>query len=162
MQSALTGYLVLSTLHTNDAGSSITRLLDMGVEDYLLTSTLSGILAQRLVRTLCNACKRIYTPLPELMAEVSLKSADGKPATLCKATGCGACAGTGYLGRTVIREFLVMSEPIRRLVLSRADSVAIQQAAIAEGMTTMKADGIAKAMTKLTTLEEVLRVTQES
>ena len=167
VQSALTGHLVFSTLHTNDAGGSITRLLDMGVEDYLLTSTVNGILAQRLVRTLCRHCRQPYTPPPELVAQLGLtkaewkKSGDGRELALFRAVGCEQCAGSGYHGRAVIAELLLLSEPLRRLILSRADGGAIQRAAIAEGMETMQRNGILKAAQGLTTIEEVTRVTQE-
>lgn len=162
VQSALTGHLVLSTLHTNDAGSSITRLLDMGVEDYLLTSTLNGILAQRLVRKLCTHCREAFTPPPELIEELQLqKYSDSSQLLLYKAIGCKQCAHTGYHGRTIIKELLVLSEPIRRLILSHADGMDIQQTAIQAGMLTMKNDGIKKALQGITTIEEVTRVTQE-
>ena len=184
VQSALTGHLVLSTLHTNDAGSSITRLLDMGVEDYLLTSTLNGILAQRLVRTLCAACRVAYRPPQTLLDELQrwliprehfdarhdLLSAlhnDSSPdmespdkIVLYKAIGCEACAQTGYLGRTVISELLVLSESIRELILSGADGNRIQDAAINAGMDSIKIDGLRKALQGVTTIEEVSRVTQ--
>ncbi len=162
VQSALTGHLVFSTLHTNDAGSSVTRLLDMGVEDYLLTSTLNGILSQRLVRTLCTPCRKSYIPLPELVEELGLRRfSTAEELILYKATGCAQCAHTGYMGRTVIMEMLCMSEAIRRLVLSHADGTKLQQTAIEAGMETMKNDGLRKALQGITTLEEVLRVTQE-
>jgi general secretion pathway protein E len=162
VQSALTGHLVLSTLHTNDAGSSITRLLDMGVEDYLLTSTINGIVAQRLVRTLCMACREAFEPLPELIAEWGLDRLAGSgPVRLYRAVGCDACAGTGYRGRTVIMEFLEMRDPIRRLVLAHEDGTAIERAAMEGGMRSMQADGVRKALAGRTTLEEVIRTTQE-
>ena len=184
VQSALTGHLVFSTLHTNDAGSSITRLLDMGVEDYLLTSTLNGILAQRLVRTLCAACrvayrpaqalsdelqqwlipKECYEPEHDLLAVLHNESAAGQDGAgdlaLFKAVGCEQCAQTGYFGRTVISELLVLSEMTRELILSRADGNQIQDAAINAGMDSMKIDGLRKALRGLTTIEEVTRVTQ--
>lgn len=162
VQSALTGHLVFSTLHTNDAGSSITRLLDMGVEDYLLTSTLNGILSQRLVRTLCRQCCEAYAPLPELIDELGLdRLSDDKTVTLYKATGCEACKDTGYVGRSVITELLTLSEPIRRLILSRTDGTTIQNTAIDSGMDTMQIDGIKKALQGITTIEDVMRVTQQ-
>lgn len=162
VQSALTGHLVFSTLHTNDAGSSITRLLDMGVEDYLLTSTLNSILSQRLVRTLCTHCREAYTPLPELIEELNLNCyTDSDELTLHQATGCDQCKGNGYIGRCVVTELLTLSEPIRRLILSRADGTSIQQNAIESGMDTMQVDGIRKALTGITTIEEVMRVTQQ-
>ena len=161
VQSALTGHLVFSTLHTNDAGSSITRLLDMGVEDYLLTSTLNSILSQRLVRTLCTHCRRAYTPVPELIDELGLERYAGREGLqLHEAVGCDQCMNTGYIGRSVIAEFLILSESIRRLILARADGTEIQRTAIAAGMDTMQTDGIKKAVRGITSVEEVMRVTQ--
>lgn len=162
VQSALTGHLVFSTLHTNDAGSSITRLLDMGVEDYLLTSTLNGILSQRLVRTLCNECKKQYTPLPELVKELKLNLySSSLDISLYEASSCKACLDNGYIGRSVITELLIISEAIRRLILSHADGTALQKEAINEGMDAMQIDGIKKALKGITTLEDVIRVTRE-
>ncbi|SEG05156.1 type II secretion system ATPase GspE [Marinobacterium lutimaris] len=162
IQSALTGHLVLSTLHTNDAASSITRMLEMGVEDYLLTSTLNAVLAQRLVRVLCPHCREPYTPLPELVRETGLERfAEGKPLQLWRAHGCDACQGSGFFGRLVIHELLLMNDEIRRLALDHADSGRIHAAARASGMRTMYEDGCAKALQGLTNLEEVIRVTQE-
>ena len=162
VQSALTGHLVLSTLHTNDSAGSITRLLDMGVDDYLLTSTISGILAQRLVRLLCVNCRRPYPALPELVEEMRLRRfSEGRDITLYKAIGCEQCGGTGYRGRAAIMEFLVMSDPLRRMVLKHADATELQAEAQKEGMDTMYEDGLRKAVAGLTTLEEVLRVTTQ-
>jgi general secretion pathway protein E len=162
VQSALTGHLVFSTLHTNDAGSSITRLLDMGVEDYLLTSTLNSILSQRLVRILCPHCRRAYTPVPELIDELRLEQyVSTADLQLYKAVGCEKCMNTGYAGRSAITEFLVLSDTIRHLILSRADGAEIQRTAIEAGMDTMQVDGIRKAIQGVTTIEEVMRVTQE-
>ena len=162
VQSALTGHLVLSTLHTNDAAGSITRLLDMGVEDYLLTSTINGILAQRLVRLLCTQCRQPYPALPELADELRLhRFSDTRDITLYKSVGCEQCGGTGYRGRAAIMEFLVMSDPLRRMVLKHADDGELQAAAQKEGMDTMYEDGLRKAVAGLTTIEEVLRVTSQ-
>lgn len=162
VQSALTGHLVLSTLHTNDAAGSITRLLDMGVEDYLLTSTINGILAQRLVRLLCTQCRQPYPALPELADELRLhRFSDGRDITLYKPVGCEQCGGTGYRGRAAIMEFLVMSDSLRRMVLKHADAGELQAAAQKEGMDTMYEDGLRKAVAGLTTIEEVLRVTSQ-
>ncbi|MCB1823173.1 MAG: type II secretion system ATPase GspE [Candidatus Competibacteraceae bacterium] len=162
VQSALTGHLVLSTLHTNDAAGSITRLLDMGVEDYLLTSTINGILAQRLVRLLCTQCRQPYPALPELADELRLhRFSDGRDITLYKPVGCEQCGGTGYRGRAAIMEFLVMSDPLRRMVLKHADAGELQATAQKEGMDTMYEDGLRKAVAGLTTIEEVLRVTSQ-
>ena len=162
VQSALTGHLVLSTLHTNDAAGSITRLLDMGVEDYLLTSTINGILAQRLVRLLCMHCRQPYPALPELVEEMRLQRFCETPdVTLYKPVGCEQCGGTGYRGRAAIMEFLVMSDPLRRMVLKHADATELQAEAQKEGMDTMYEDGLRKAVAGLTTIEEVLRVTTQ-
>ncbi|MWV14700.1 type II secretion system ATPase GspE [Pseudomonas sp. L-22-4S-12] len=162
IQSALTGHLVLSTLHTNDAPSSITRLLEMGVEDYLLTSTLNGVLAQRLVRKLCHACREPYEPLAEMVSELNLaRFAGGRPVRLYRARGCKACNGSGYHGRIAIIEVLVLSDAVRRLILQHADAGQLLQAARGEGMLTMYEDGCQKAVDGQTTLEEVIRVTQE-
>ncbi len=162
IQSALTGHLVLSTLHTNDAASSVTRLLEMGVEDYLLTSTLNGVIGQRLVRVLCPHCKEEYSPLPELVRELGLPLTPEGTIRLFRPIGCSHCAGTGYHGRLAIQELLTMNDELRRLILQHADAGQIQKAAINNGMRTMYADGIQKALAGLTHIEEVLRVTQES
>lgn len=164
VQSALTGHLVLSTLHTNDAAGSVNRLLDMGIEDYLLTSTINGILAQRLVRRLCQHCREAYPALPEVVEEMQLaRFRDGhSPIMLYRPVGCAECGHTGYRGRIAILECLLMTDPIRTLVMRHASSQDIQQVALQEGMQTMYEDGLGKAVTGLTTLEEVLRVTQES
>ena len=162
VQAALTGHLVLSTLHTNNAASTITRLLDMGVDDYLLTATVNGIAAQRLVRTLCPRCRAAFPALPELVAELRLdRFTDGGAVTLHRAVGCEACNGTGYHGRTNILEMLVMSDGLRARVLNKAEAGDIQQAAVAEGMVTMQEDGLRKALAGETTVEEILRVTRE-
>jgi len=162
VQSALTGHLVLSTLHTNDAAGSITRLLDMGVEDYLLTSTISGILAQRLVRLLCTQCRQPHPALPELVEEMRLQRfSKAREIILYKPVGCEQCGGTGYRGRAAIMEFLVMSDPLRRMVLKHADATELQAEAQKEGMDTMYEDGLRKAVAGLTTIEEVLRVTTQ-
>ena len=163
VQSALTGHLVLSTLHTNDSAGSITRLLDMGVDDYLLTSTINGILAQRLVRVLCRHCRQPYPALPEVVEELHLKRfSDADPIILYQPVGCEHCAGAGYLGRAAIMECLVMSDPLRRLILKHADAGDIQEVAQAEGMDTMYEDGLRKSVAGMTTIEEVKRVTQEA
>ena len=162
VQSALTGHLVLSTVHTNDAPSTVNRLLDMGVEDYLLTSTVIGILAQRLVRTLCPECNEPYTALPELVEELGLrKFANGDDITLYHARGCKACAQTGYVGRISILEMMPMTDPMRSLVMRHATATDLRAEAIKQGMVTMYEDGMRKALRGVTTFEEVLRVTRE-
>ncbi len=163
VQSALTGHLVLSTLHTNDAAGGITRLLDMGLEEYLLTSTILGILAQRLVRKLCPACKQGAIAAPEIVKELRLQrfAPDGD-IILYKPIGCPACAGTGYRGRLAIIEFLPMTDPLRKLIMGHEEAGAIQKLAIAEGMQTLYENGLVKVTQGVTTLEEVMRVTSET
>ncbi len=163
VQSALTGHLVLSTVHTNDAPSTMNRLLDMGVEDYLLTSTIVGILAQRLVRTLCPHCKEAYTALPELVEEINLRRfSNERDITLWHARGCNQCANTGYVGRISILEMLPITDTLRSLVMKHATATDLRAEAIREGMLTMYEDGLRKALKGVTTFEEVLRVTREN
>ncbi|MFK5951393.1 MAG: type II secretion system ATPase GspE [Methylococcales bacterium] len=163
VQSALTGHLVLSTLHTNDAAGGITRLLDMGLEEYLLSSTVNGILAQRLVRKLCPECKQAY-PAPEaVIKEMHLhKFTDAKNIQLYKAVGCDACGDIGYKGRQAIIEFLPITDNIRKNIMAHKEAGVIQQQAIHDGMLTIYEDGLLKALNGVTTLDEVLRVTTES
>ena len=163
VQSALTGHLVLSTLHTNDAAGGITRLLDMGLEEYLLTSTVNGILAQRLIRKLCPACKIGAIAAPEIVNALRLRryAPDGD-IILYKPVGCSACAGMGYRGRLAIIEFLPMTDPIRKLIMAHEEAGAIQKLAIAEGMQTLYENGLVKVIQGITTLEEVMRVTSET
>ena len=162
VQSALTGHLVLSTLHTNDAAGSITRLLDMGVEDYLLTSTVNAVLAQRLVRTLCHHCREAYTPMDEVVKRWSLQRYAGdEPVTLYRAVGCEHCGHSGYHGRNAIVELLVMTDAIKQMVLKHNDAGKIARVATEDGMYTMLDDGLRKAVNGETTIEEVRRVTQE-
>ena len=154
VQAALTGHLILSTLHTNDAPSAVTRLLDMGIEDYLLTSTIAGVVAQRLVRTLCPHCKRSYDADPALLARLQI--APGA-SVLYAAQGCAHCNNTGYSGRSSIVEVLTMSDAIRHLVLAHAEAGAIRKQASEEGMRSMHAHGMAKVAAGETSVEEVLR-----
>jgi general secretion pathway protein E len=163
VQSALTGHLVLSTLHTNDAAGGVTRLLDMGLEEYLLTSTVNGILAQRLVRQLCKSCKQPFSPQQEVIDEMRLRrfQPDGD-ITLFKPIGCNACGGLGYRGRLAIIEFLPMTDPIRKLIMAHAAAGAIETVAREEGMTTLYENGLQKVLQGVTTLEEVMRVTSEN
>ncbi|GAB0147848.1 type II secretion system ATPase GspE [Marichromatium sp. PS1] len=158
VQSALTGHLVLSTLHTNDAASGATRLLEMGVEDYLLTSTVNGILAQRLIRRLCPHCRARYRADAELAARLGLAT---DALELHRAVGCDACRGTGYHGRVVIGELLLLSEAVRAAVLDHAGAAEIRRIARAEGMVTLFEDGVTKARAGLTSIEEVLRVAED-
>jgi general secretion pathway protein E len=162
VQSALTGHLVLSTVHTNDAPSTVNRLLDMGVEDYLLTSTVVGILAQRLVRTLCMHCRKPYAALPEVIEQMGLRRfAPSGEVTLYRQGGCAHCSGTGYFGRMGIMEMLPMTDELRSLVMRHANSAELREAAVRGGMESMFENGLRKAIAGTTTIEEVLRVTRE-
>jgi general secretion pathway protein E len=163
VQSALTGHLVLSTLHTNDAAAGITRLQDMGLEEYLLSSTINGILAQRLVRKLCAVCKTSVPASEAVIEEMHLRRWQPSGEILLhKPAGCPVCNGIGYKGRLAIIEFLIMTDTIRKQVMKHEEAYVIQQQAIAEGMQTMYDDGVGKALQGVTTLEEVLRVTTEA
>jgi general secretion pathway protein E len=155
-QASLTGHLLLSTLHTNDAASSIVRLIDMGLEDYLVAAVLKGVMAQRLVRRLCPACREPYTPEPGMLDRPEFAAL--ACATLYRAAGCGACAGTGYRGRTAIAELLVFDDRLARLVVARADAATLLAETRAGGVLDLRSDGIAKAAAGITSLDEVFRV----
>ena len=160
IHSALTGHMVLSTLHTNDAAGAVTRLLEMGVEEYLLPSCLMGVLAQRLVRTICEECT-VPREIPQAMREDVLRETGSFPeGELRIGRGCEACAGTGYLGRSGIFELLPVTEAVKELVLSRADAGTLRAKAVAEGMRLLREDGWEKVRHGITTVEEVLRVTR--
>ena len=158
VQAALTGHLVLSTLHTNSAAATITRLRDMGLEDYLITAVLRGVLAQRLVRRLCPHCRQAHAAPEELIESFGLdRRITASPIQLWRAVGCPQCRHTGYRGRQAIAEFLVPNEEIEHLIFARADHVAIERAAIAGGMVTMFNAGLDAALAGTTTIEEVVR-----
>jgi general secretion pathway protein E len=154
VQAALTGHLVLATLHTNTAAAAITRLLDMGIEEYLVASTVNGVAGQRLVRTLCPECKRPAEKRPHGDPRLDIEPQ-------WRAVGCSACNGAGYSGRTSLLEVLPMAEALRELVLGRASASDIERAAVKAGMRTMFADGLRKVRQGITTIDEVLRVTRE-
>jgi general secretion pathway protein E len=160
VQAALTGHLVLTTLHTNNAASAPPRLLDMGIEDFLLASTLHAIGAQRLIRRLCMHCREPYEPLPELAAQVGLDGTVADGGRLYRSRGCGQCGNTGFFGRIAVVEVMTMSDRLRRLVLKRAGAGEIHEAALAEGMHTMFQDALDKVAAGVTSLEEALRVAQ--
>ena len=162
IQSALTGHLVLSTLHTNSAASTVTRLLEMGVEDYLLNSTLNVVVSQRLVRVLCGDCRQAYRPSAGLLAELAIEARDDARPTLHRAVGCERCNGTGYRGRTVIQEQLLVNDRIRECIGEHADAQVIAGVAAAEGMRTIWQDGCVKALAGVTSIEEVTRVIQDA
>ena len=161
VQSALTGHMVFSTLHTNDAAGALTRLVEMGIEPFLAASSIVGILAQRLVRRICPDCRESYKPSPEMLREMGLTQAVPADALFYRGKGCPRCMDIGYRGRTGIYELLTMDEEIRDLLLRNKDAAGIKAAAVARGMLTLRDAGLAKALRGETTIEEVLRVTQE-
>jgi len=159
VEAALTGHLVLSTLHTNDAPSAITRLTEMGIEPFLVGSAVDCVLAQRLARRLCSKCKEEYLPTPEALVTARFPWQDGEPLpTLYKAVGCSACAKTGYKGRLALHEVMPMSEEIERLTVEHASSAAIGRVAIEQGMSTLRDDGMLKVLQGVTSIDEILRV----
>ena len=164
IQASLTGHLVFSTVHTNDAASAITRLVDMGVEPFLVASSLMAVMAQRLVRRVCQQCREAYRPTAEELKEVGLTPDDvgraGNP-TVYRAKGCEACGGSGYRGRTGIYELLMVDDDIRQLTLKNVDSTSIKRSGVHKGMRTLLDDGARKVLAGETTLAEVLSITQE-
>ena len=163
IQSALTGHMVLSTLHTNDAPSSLSRLLDMGVDDYLITSAVNGILAQRLVRKLCSHCKKKIPTTAKQVQDFGLERfAKEDPIMLYQPVGCDKCNGTGYYGRCIIVEMMIITDHIRMLVVQRADAGKIRKEAFNAGMRTMLEDGIGKCLSGLTTIDELLIVVPDA
>ncbi len=159
IQSALTGHMVLSTLHTNDAPSSITRLMNIGVESFLISASLNGILAQRLVRRICSDCKEPMTDVPDSLAEY-LQANGADPTKLWHGKGCDKCRGTGYRGRVGTYEFLVINNEMRRIISAEASLNELREAARAAGMRTLREDGLVKVTQGHTTVEEVMRVTE--
>ena len=160
IQSSLTGHLVFSTLHTNDAASAVTRLIDMGIEPFLVTSSVIAIMAQRLVRVLCPKCKEPYTPDDESLANLGVDKRRLEEHPVYRKMGCAACMNTGYRGRTAIFEILILDDPIKRLILKTSDSNQINDEAIKRGMTNLLHDGAQKVLDGITTIEEVFRVTR--
>jgi type II secretory ATPase GspE/PulE/Tfp pilus assembly ATPase PilB-like protein len=158
VKAALTGHQVLSTLHTNDAAGAITRLDDMGIEPFLISSSVILACAQRLVRRICPNCKEEFQPEPEIFTKLNIEN-DGS--TLYRGAGCSRCKGRGYVGRAPILEVLPVSETIRRLIIKRASAAVVKNQAISEGMKSLRMVGIDKAKEGITTLEEVMRVTSE-
>ncbi len=160
IQASLTGHLVLSTLHTNDAASAITRLVDMGVEPFLVGSSLVGVLAQRLVRILCIECREPYAASPEELSEAGLEAQEG-PVTLYRGRGCSACAHTGYKGRIGIFELMLVEDSIRAMVSKNVDAKTIKKQAVARGMGTLRLDGSRKVLQGVTSVAELLRATED-
>jgi general secretion pathway protein E len=177
---SLTGHLVFSTIHTNDAAGAVTRLIDMGIEPFLVTSSLSGVLAQRLVRRLCTECRVLYRPVDEELTRLGIDVARFRSGTLqvakyktrapeptsgmlfqAREGGCSACRGRGYSGRSAIYELLHIDDTIRTLSLKKSDASTIKRAALDVGMRTLRMDGVGKVLAGITTLQEVLLITAE-
>ncbi len=159
VQSALTGHLVFSTLHTNDSASAVTRLVDIGMEPFLLSSALNAVIAQRLIRKLCEECKEAYHPDERLTTLAGLNAEQSKSTTFYKAQGCDQCFNTGYKGRMAIMEIMELDDSIKSLILQTSDSNIIKAEAVKNGMKTLRDDGVNKILSGITSIEEVLRVT---
>jgi general secretion pathway protein E len=162
IRAALTGHLVFSTLHTNDAPSAIARLIDMGAADYLIASSLLGILAQRLVRVICPSCKKEVYPVPEMLKEIGFPSSNGNQDRFFEGSGCEQCSHTGFRGRIGIYELMNINDSVRKLMMGKADTGEIRKKAIENGMRSLREDGWLKVRQGVTSIAEVLRVTQES
>ncbi len=158
IEAALTGHLVLSTLHTNDAPGAVTRLQEMDVESFLIASSVIGVLAQRLLRMICPKCKETYTPPRDAIRRLGMNVDEGSEVTFCRGKGCAHCKGTGYKGRIGIYELMPVTDKIRDLILARASSYTIKEAAVEAGMKTLRDDAMEKILLGMTTLEESLRV----
>jgi type IV pilus assembly protein PilB len=159
VEAALTGHLVLSTLHTNDAPSAVSRLTEMGIEPFLVGSALDAVLAQRLARRLCKKCKESYTPTPESLVASRFPWQDGEPLPeLFRPIGCSVCSKTGYKGRLALHEVMVVSEEVERLAVEKASATVIEKVAREQGMKTLREDGLSKVLAGVTSLDEILRV----
>lgn len=161
IHASLTGHLVFSTLHTNDSASAITRLIDMGIEPFLVSSSLMAVVAQRLVRHLCNICKEEYTPTDEELYKIGIQRSTVLGNKLYRSAGCEQCLDTGFSGRSGIFEILKMDDDIRNLTLQSTDSGTIKKKALERGLTTLRSDGIVKILMGQTSIDEVLRVTEQ-
>jgi type IV pilus assembly protein PilB len=159
VQASLTGHIVFSTLHTNDAPSSITRLRDMGLEPYLITATLEAVLAQRLVRKICEDCRTEFEPSPEMLMELNLRPGDIKGKKFYYGRGCDRCNNTGYRGRTGIYELLIMNDDLRDLISDNASTDALRNACRRAGMQTLRESGLRAIYKGITTIDEVVRET---
>jgi type IV pilus assembly protein PilB len=159
IEAALTGHLVLTSLHTNDAPSAMTRLVEMGIEPFLVGSALDAVLAQRLARRLCSKCKEPYTADPEVLRSARFPWQDGEPLPILhRAVGCPACAKTGYRGRLALHEVMTVTEEVERLTVERASAMEIARVATQQGMRSLRLDGMDKVLGGVTSLEEILRV----
>jgi len=161
IQAALTGHLVLSTVHTNDAPGTISRLIDMGIEPFLISSSVILILAQRLIRKICSECREQIKVHPQLLIDLGVPPDEAKNCNVFKGKGCAICSGTGYKGRVGLYEVMPMKEEVKELVLSRSSSSEIKKEAMRLGMKTLRQSGIHKVKEGLTTIEEVLRATMD-
>jgi type IV pilus assembly protein PilB len=162
IEASLTGHVVFSTLHTNDAPLAVTRMVDIGVENFLLAATIEGIVAQRLVRRICTDCKTPYDPTDQVLMELGLTATDVGDRKFMYGKGCDECHFTGYRGRVAIFEIMTISEPIRQLIMDSAPTAAIRDRARADGMRTLRESGLLTLFDGLTTVEEVLRETIET
>lgn len=160
IQASLTGHLVLATIHTNDAPSTVTRLIDMGVEPFLVSSSVLAVLAQRLVRKLCKSCREPYEPLTEELEQIGITQEEAQNHTIYRSAGCTDCLNKGYKGRTAIHELMVLSDPIKDHILKNMDAGTIKKQATSEGMTTLRYSGVQKILFGETSIEEILRATQ--
>lgn len=160
INASLTGHLVLSTLHTNDSAGAFPRLIDMGCEPFLIATSLQGVIAQRLVRILCPHCKEKYNPTDFEITSLGITREQASTANICKKVGCPQCGNKGYSGRSVIQEFMLVTEAIRTLIMQRKDGATIRKQAIADGMITFREHGLHKVLTGVTTIEELLSNTQ--
>ena len=162
IHAALTGHLVFSTLHTNDSFGALARLVDMGIEPFLVSSSILAVLAQRLLRTVCPTCREAYTPSTAELARIGLRPDELRgPIYRPAANGCRACRNTGYRGRTAIQELMMMDDEVRSLVMQKADAATIRRTCTARGMTLLRQNGAERILLGETTVEELLRVTQE-
>jgi general secretion pathway protein E len=159
IQSALTGHLVFSTLHTNDAASAVTRLIDMGIEPFLVSSSVMAILAQRLVRVVCDDCKETYAPHEESLESIGITPEMAAGRKIYRGKGCPSCLNTGYRGRTGIFELMILDDSIKNLILKTSDANAIKRQAVEQGMLSLRQDGAQKVLDGITTIEEVFRIT---
>jgi general secretion pathway protein E len=159
IQSALTGHLVFSTLHTNDAASAVTRLIDMGIEPFLVSSSVMAILAQRLVRVVCDDCKEAYAPHEESLESIDITPEMAAGKKIYRGKGCPSCLNTGYRGRTGIFELMILDDSIKNLILKTSDANAIKRQAVEQGMLSLRQDGAQKVLDGITTIEEVFRIT---
>ena len=161
VQAALTGHLVFSTVHTNDSASAITRLVDIGVEPFLLSSSIAAVVAQRLIRVLCTECRMPYEPDDEAMESIGVGAEVFKDKVIYRAKGCPDCFNTGYRGRKSIFEIMIPDENLKKMILKTHDSNQIKSIALKNNMVSLRHDGIQKVLDGVTSIAEVLRVTQE-